>query len=77
MSKLTVVNSTDGSMHVHAAGCADITRRELKNANGWFEIDASSEDGAVRDIWQDFAAEWEGDFSTGRDETRFFPCVKF
>lgn len=74
MPNLTVVNSLSGTMRVHRAGCADIARRELARANGTFDIDATDRDAALRVIWADFLAEWNGDLSYGEAETEFLPC---
>lgn len=73
-TKLTVVNSLSGTMRVHRAGCADIARRELPRANGTFDVEADSTDEALRIIWADFLAEWDGDLSYGEAETEFLPC---
>lgn len=73
---LTVINSTDGTMHVHKAGCQDISREiQGHRSNGEFNLTANTQEEAVREIWADFIDEWNGDISTGDENTRFYPCV--
>lgn len=73
-ANLTVINATDGYMHVHKIGCRDIPR---VRANGRFDIYAVNEDDAVREIWSDFIEEWDGDLGQGEDNTHFYPCISW
>jgi hypothetical protein len=71
---LTVVNSFDGTMHVHKAGCQDLGK-ERKRSSGEFGLTAETQEEAVREIWSDFIDEWDGDISIGTENTQFYPCV--
>lgn len=73
--QVTVVNSFDGTMHVHATGCADLKRRDLKRSDSDFDLTITSQADAINQIWEDFISEWEGDMSTGEDNTKFYACV--
>jgi hypothetical protein len=73
-ANLTVVNGTDGLMHVHKIGCQDIARTRK---NGQFDILAVNELEAVQEIWSDFVEEWDGDLSLGEDNTHFYPCISW
>ena len=73
---LTVVNGTDGAMHVHKAGCQDIAKKiKAHRSNGEFGLTAETQEEAVREIWSDFIDEWDGDITAGTENTRFYPCV--
>lgn len=71
----TVVNSTDGTMHVHRTGCRDLAK-EIRRSNGEFTLDVNSREEAVQQIWSDFIDEWDGDLAIGWENTQFYPCVR-
>ena len=61
-------------MHVHKAGCGDLTK-DIRRSNGEFGLVAETQEEAVREIWSDFIDEWGGDISIGVENTQFYPCV--
>jgi hypothetical protein len=75
MMKLTVVNSLDGMMRVHKAGCADI-KREVRKANGHFAIDVTTRKEVVDEVWSDFITGDEDEDQIYWETTHFAPCVK-
>jgi hypothetical protein len=66
----TIVNSTDGLLHVHMRGCADIKRHEMKQANGVFDAEGDNAD--------EFIAQYirESDVDLDQDHFRVFPCAR-
>jgi hypothetical protein len=75
--QLTVVNDTDGMMHVHKVGCQDIAKKVRSHrSNGEFGLIAETREEAVREIWSDFIDEWDGDLAPGEENTKFYPCSK-
>jgi hypothetical protein len=72
---LTVVNGTDGLMHVHKAGCQHLGRARSRS-NGDFTLTAATRQDVINDVWSDFIdQDWDGDDSIGWDTTEFAPCV--
>jgi hypothetical protein len=71
--KLTIVMNDNA--HVHAAGCADIARRERRARqylSDW-DTDAATRQEAANDAWSDFI----GESMTEADAlayTEFYPC---
>lgn len=72
---LTVVNGLDGLMHVHKAGCQHLSKA-IKRSNEEFSLTADTREEVVTEIWSDFIPDWNGDLSTGWENTEFAPCVK-
>lgn len=73
-ARFHIINSMDGSIHVHRAGCADITRRELDRANSDYVVTAKSGDAAFEAEIEALRADFgdEADDFTGR----VYPCCK-
>lgn len=63
-------------MRVHKDGCADVSR-EMSRANGGFRCEADSAEGVIKEAWQDFIEETDGDLSDFWANTEFAPCVDF
>lgn len=67
-----------GTFHVHAEGCADLTRGAIRHyaADAWPML-ASSRDAVVFEIHADFLAENEdSSVADYRGEVHFAPCVR-
>lgn len=79
MADLTIVNTGFCEIDVHAAGCADLTRRPQylhPTASRW-DMTAASRREVVTDIYQGFE-DLEPDGSNWREFTNdvhFFPCL--
>lgn len=69
-------DQSKGTFHVHAAGCADLTRNRNLRGEQTMTINASSLEGIAANVYEDIIAENDG--NTGADylgEFHFAPCV--
>jgi hypothetical protein len=84
MSAVTVCgpnlpDQSKGDMHVHAAGCADLKRGQLRQADKW-TVEVDSVQAVVEAIYSDMIAECDPDepYGTWVDyeaDLYFAPCV--
>ena len=74
LRRFAVVNSTDGSFHVHKHDCADLARRENARANGIEFAEAVDADACVDQIVESL----RGDFGDEADQFFFnvYPCAR-
>jgi hypothetical protein len=75
--KLTIIHNSNRDAIVHAAGCADIKRRELRDRaylSHW-DADHASQQDAANDAWADFIAEESMTEADALGYTHFLPCV--
>lgn len=64
----TIVNSTDGLLHVHMRGCRDI-EREMRQANGLYDADGDNADEMIAQQIHD------SDVALRADSFKVFPCA--
>lgn len=85
MSAVTVVgpnlpDQSQGDMHVHAAGCADLKRGQLRNHAERWTVEVDSVQAVVEAIYSDMIAECDPDepYGTWVDyeaDLHFAPCT--
>jgi hypothetical protein len=69
-------DQSKGSFHVHAAGCADLTRsatREPEYANGW-ALTVGTRLDVAGEVYADMIDESGDDAASYVDDFHFFPC---
>jgi hypothetical protein len=73
---LTIINTGAGEIHVHAAGCRDITRARYQHIGAKWDLTADSERAVVLDIYEGFEdlAEDGSNWHDFAGDVRFFPC---
>jgi hypothetical protein len=74
--QVTIVQTSDDNARVHKAGCADLTRRELRRRDyiSHYTVEVSTRAEAVADAWSDFLAEESMTQAEADGYTEFLPC---
>lgn len=70
--RYTVILSTDGNWHLHRFGCADVQRRERKQANSITHFDAANLAAALDEIVDADMRE----MGYTHDHVDVYPCAK-
>lgn len=72
------LRTQDEQIHVHRAGCADLTRSPMYRGHQGWTIDAASCQEVVTSVYDpgDFAYDAEIEWEDYAGDLKFFPCVK-